>query len=92
MHELQPWKAYNDYGEMQIPGSEQPTYTVTLSHQFSCLSEIVNDHVFMFYAPRERRTSNKLLDLYGRYKRWFESLPEKFQLRDVNTPHVLVLQ
>ena len=90
--ESKPWIPYTDYGVEAIPGAEQPSYTHTLLYQFSLLSEIVNDTVFMFYAPRERFNSKKLLDFHSRYTRWFSKLPEKLRLRDVPMPHVLVLQ
>ena len=77
---------------MIIPGAEQPAVPTTLMRALSSLSEIVNDTVFMFYAPRERFTSKKLLDFYARYTRWFNNLPDKLRLREVTTPHVLCLQ
>ena len=86
------WSPYTDYGYANIPGADQPNYMNTLLYQFSLLSEIVNDTVFMFYAPRERFTSRKLLDFHRRYTKWFEDLPQTLQLRDVTMPHVLVLQ
>ena len=64
----------------------------TFMRAMSSLSEIVNDTVFMFYAPRERFTSRKLLDFYARYTRWFNNLPDKLKLREVSTPQVLLLQ
>ena len=90
--ESEPWRPYTDYGFVSLPGGEQPSHTHTLLCQFSLLSEIVNDTVFMFYAPRERFTSKKLLNSYNRYTRWLANLPEKLQLRDAAMPHVLTLQ
>lgn len=90
-HEQKPWMPYTDYGVMNIPGTEQPTLATTLMRAMSSLSEIVNDTVFMFYAPRERFTSKKLLDFYARYTRWFNNLPDKLGLRDDSTPQVLLL-
>ena len=72
--------------------STQFTSTLGLLHQYSALSDIVNDIIFMFYAPRERVTSAKVLEFHERYKRWFKNLPEGFQLRAATTPHVLMLQ
>ena len=77
---------------MKILGAEQPTLATTFMRAMSSLAEIVNDTVFMFYAPRERFTSKKLLDFYARYMRWFNNLPDKLGLRDDSTPHVLLLQ
>ena len=59
--------------------------------------DIVNDAIFMSYAPREPFTSVKVLETESRetYQRWFTNLPEEFQLRQrraVTTPHVLMLQ
>ena len=90
--ETQLWSPYTDFGFANIPGADQPSYTNTLLYQFGLLSEIVNDTVFMFYAPRERFTSNRLLDFHRRYTKWFAHLPQTLQLGDVSTPHVLVLQ
>lgn len=75
-----------------IPDTEQPIVSQALSHQLRLLTEIVSDTVFMFYAPRERFTSKKLLDFNSRYNRWYNSLPDILRLRDVSTPHVLILQ
>lgn len=91
-HEQLPWRPYTDYGMMNIPGAEQPALPTTLMRAMSSLSEIVNDTVFMFYAPRERFTSKKLLGFYARYTRWFNNLPDTLGLREVPTPHVLILQ
>lgn len=77
---------------MNIPNFEQPVVAGNTVRHFNLLSEIVNDNIFMFYAPKERFTSKKLLDFYGRYKRWFSNLPQSLHLRDITTPHVLVLQ
>ena len=63
-----------------------------LLQQYSALSDIVNDIIFEFYAPRERLTGAKVLEFYGRYKRWFTNLPEELQIRADTTPHVLMLQ
>ena len=90
--EVKPWRPYTDYGMADIPNAEQPSNTHTLLYQFSLLSEIVNDTVFMFYAPRERFTGKKLLDFYKRFTSWLANLPERLQLREVPMPHVLTLQ
>lgn len=91
-YDSRPWRPYNGYGIENIPDAEQPNLTQRLAQQFSLLTEIVSDTIFMFYAPRERFTSKKLLDFHARYKRWYSKLPEKLRLRNVSTPHVLVLQ
>lgn len=89
---MQAWKPYSDHGFEDVPNAEQPILTHTFNSQLSKLTEIVNDTVFMFYAPHERFTSKKLLEYNGRYKRWYSNLPATLKLRDVSSPHVLVLQ
>lgn len=79
-HKQKLWRPYTDYGLIDIPGTERPIQPTTFMRAMSSLSEIVNDPVFMFYAPRERFTSNKLLDLYARYTRWFNNLPDRLRL------------
>ena len=91
-HDEGCWEPLGDWGPMNIAGCGQPTFALRLLQQYSSLSEIVNDTVFMFYAPRETFTSAKLEEFYRRYKRWFERLPDEFRFRDVNLPHVLTLQ
>ena len=90
--ESKPWIPYTDHGVDNVPSLKQPNVTHTLMRHTSLLSEIVNDTVFSFYAPRERFTSRKLLDFYAKYTRWFSSLPEQLCLSNVSVPHVLVLQ
>ena len=91
--EAQPWRPFIDADILGSP-MEQPSQTHALLIHFSLLSEIVNDTVFMFYAPRERFTSKKLLDFYSRYKRWYAALPLSLglNLNDPPLPQVLLLQ
>ena len=90
--ESEHWVPYTDFGLGNTPHADQPGYSHTLLYQFSLLSEIVNDVIYMFYAPRERFTSKKLLHFYNRYTRWFTDLPQTLRTRDVTMPHILVLQ
>ncbi|KAF2809283.1 uncharacterized protein BDZ99DRAFT_443474 [Mytilinidion resinicola] len=74
----------------------QPVFTNRQFLQgFSTLSELVSDSLFMFYAPRERFTSRRLLDTYCKYKNWYKSLPKALQLdpndKALPIPHVLTL-
>ena len=91
-HDQELWRPYSDLGIEDIPGAEQPIFNQTLAYHFRMLTEIVSDTVFMFYAPKERFTSKKLLDFYSRYTRWHNKLPVNLRIGDVPTPHVLVLQ
>ena len=94
-HNEQPWKPWCNDGAISMTEATQSTSTLGLLHQYSALSDIVNDVIFMSYAPREPFTSVKVLEFYERYQRWFANLPEEFQLgqrQAVTTPHVLMLQ
>ncbi|KAL6714818.1 hypothetical protein ACLMJK_007078 [Lecanora helva] len=90
-NDTKPWQSYNDSGLASAPQAEQPILNQTAFYQLSLLSEIVSDTDYMFYAPRERFTSKKLLDFKSRYNRWYNQLPDKLRLRDDSLPHVLVL-
>ncbi|KAI9815128.1 MAG: hypothetical protein M1827_002971 [Pycnora praestabilis] len=88
--ENKPWRVVID---RNVPGleTEQPSHTHRLLQQFSLLSEITNDTVYMFYAPRERFTSKRLLDFYDKYTRWFNALPNCLRLTHTPTPQVIFL-
>ena len=80
------------YGSSRI----QPGVVTTrmFLHEFTTLSELVNDNNYMFFAPKERLTSTRLLDCYKRYQAWYRALPTAMQLEDRKQPepHTLVLQ
>ncbi|KAF2872277.1 fungal-specific transcription factor domain-containing protein [Massariosphaeria phaeospora] len=61
--------------------------------EFGALSELVNDNNCMFFAPKERFTSRKLLDCYYRYQAWHKALPTQMRLDCGTTPqpHIIVL-
>lgn len=62
--------------------------------EFSALSELINDNNYMFFAPKERLTSARLLDQYNRYQAWYRKLPAAMRI-DANRqpePHTLTLQ
>jgi hypothetical protein len=64
--------------------------------EFATLAELINDNNLMFYAPRERITSRRLLGMYDKYKNWYRNLPPPLHLpQDSNAhpmAHILVLQ
>jgi hypothetical protein len=63
-------------------------------HEFTSLSELINDNNHMFFAPKERLTSSKLLDCYHKYQAWYGRLPASIcvDAKKESEPHVLVLQ
>jgi hypothetical protein len=62
--------------------------------EFSSLCELVNDNNHMFFAPKDRLTSSKLLDCYRKYQVWFRRLPPTLRVdsKQEPEPHILVLQ
>jgi hypothetical protein len=64
--------------------------------EFSSFAELINDNNFMFFAPKERFTSRRLLSMYEKYQRWHNNLPLPLRLPeqpDVRPlPHIIVLQ
>lgn len=62
--------------------------------EFSALSELINDNNYMFFAPRERLTSMRLLDQYNKYQAWYRKLPAIMTLEGDRPPepHILTLQ
>lgn len=74
-----------------------PPSTVTsrmFLQEFSTLSELINDNNYMFFAPKERFTSRRLLECYNKYQNWYKNLPHKLRLEGVREPqpHIIVLQ
>lgn len=63
-------------------------------HELTTLSELINDSNHMFFAPKERLTSSKLLDCYGKYQNWYKRLPLVLGIdgNKEQQPHVLTLQ
>jgi hypothetical protein len=73
---------------------EQPSLTYNFSRQLSHLTAIVNDAGYMLYEPPEGTASQKVLQLYERYKLWYRNLPESLVIKNGSPtlPHVLALQ
>jgi hypothetical protein len=62
--------------------------------EFSTLSELINDNNYMFFAPKERFTSRRLLECFDRYQQWYKNLPQQLKLDGIRDPqpHIIVLQ
>lgn len=77
------------------PTRAQPGVVTTrmFLQEFTSLSELINDNNYMFYGPRDRLTSAKLLDCYNKYQAWYARLPLALTLngRKQVEPHILVL-
>ena len=61
--------------------------------ELSALSELINDNNYMFFAPKERLTSTKLLDCYNKYQAWYRKLPAIMRIEGRQPePHTITLQ
>ncbi|KAF1942335.1 hypothetical protein EJ02DRAFT_176126 [Clathrospora elynae] len=77
------------------PGtSKVPPGVVTMRmflQELAALSELVNDNNFMFFAPKDRLTSSKLLDCYNKYQAWYRRLPPKLVIENKKQPEPQIL-
>jgi Fungal specific transcription factor domain len=91
-------KIWKPHGDPRFPheatGLEQPAFTYTVLVQSSRLTEIVNDTLQMFYAPRDRITSRKLEVHHERFIQWHDGLPPSIAIKrdDPTLPQVIALQ
>jgi hypothetical protein len=62
--------------------------------EFATLSELINDNNHMFFAPKDRLTSSRLLDCYHKYQGWYKKLPASLGIEGKKEPqpHILALQ
>ncbi|KAF1839198.1 hypothetical protein BDW02DRAFT_230798 [Decorospora gaudefroyi] len=80
-----------------FPGASRVTSGVVTTRmflqEFASLSELVNDNNHMFFAPKERLTSGKLLDCYHKYQAWYRKLSPTLGVdsKKEPEPHILVL-
>ena len=91
-------KIWKPHGDPKFPGGttelEQPSFTYTFLLHQALLSEIVNDILFWFYAPRDRRTSRRLIGFYEQLKTWHRNLPACLAMKNgqPTIPQVITLQ
>ncbi|KAF2840571.1 hypothetical protein M501DRAFT_916607, partial [Patellaria atrata CBS 101060] len=85
------WRPYYDEDVRAPHQLEHKSHARQFLLQFSLLSELVNDVTYMFFAPRERLTSRKVLDSYQKYRIWYDTLPDCLDLKANKTAHNLVL-
>lgn len=93
--EYRPWKPH---GLPSWDGIREnlflPSHKYSVLVQNSLLSEILNDILSMFYAPRDRITSRKLQYYHEKLQAWFNNLPETLLINEnrPTTPQVYALQ
>lgn len=90
------WRPHGGVGSLVSPLSElqQPSHKYGLLVQISLISEIMDDIIHMFYAPRDRITSRRLQLHHKKIKTWYENLPEDYAIRKVGptVPQIITLQ
>ncbi|KAF2004919.1 hypothetical protein P154DRAFT_425585 [Amniculicola lignicola CBS 123094] len=77
----------------ESPQQQGAATTRMFLQEFSTLSELVNDNNFMFFAPKERFTSRRLLDMYHNYVNWHKHLPSSLLIQqgaEAPPPHCLI--
>lgn len=85
------WRPYIDANLSTGASAEQPSRAHLFKDQMSRLSELANDMVNTFYAPREIFTSQRLAAMYAQFQAWYRNLPDAFRLENTTLPHVIVL-
>ncbi|KIW05354.1 uncharacterized protein PV09_03870 [Verruconis gallopava] len=60
-------------------------------YQQSSLTEILSELLVIYYAPRERLSSRKILDMYSRFQTWHKRLPSSMRLSEKSPPNVFML-
>ena len=74
-------------------GAARVITTRMFLQEFAALAELINDNNYMFFAPKERFTSTKLLDCYSKYQAWYRKLPSLLRLEGRQPePHTITLQ
>jgi hypothetical protein len=84
--DIEPWKPHPNPHDLSFEETRPNQILRQMLYQLSLLSEIVNDAVHQFYAPRERLTSRLVITLHGRFKRWYKELPSCLQINKSKTP------
>jgi hypothetical protein len=86
-------EALDNPGVSTQPDPSTPPSTQKFLQEFSTLTELVNDNIFLFYAPKERFTSRRVLEMYSKYRSWYANLPAQLRLTEAKAyPHIIVLQ
>ena len=86
------WQLSTDEQRESTPESVRASPEQDCLFQQSSLTELLSEMLVLFYAPRERLSSRKLLDLYTRLQAWHKKLPKSLHLSDQSPPNVFQLQ
>lgn len=85
------WHLYTDEQRDATPATARFSYEHDALYQQSSLTELLSEMLVMFYAPRERLSSRRVLDLYARLQTWHKKLPDTLRLTDQSAPNVFQL-
>ena len=86
------WHAYTDESRDLTAATSRRNYEQDFLYQQSSLTELLSEMLVIFYAPRERLSSRRVLDLYAKLQTWHKKLPEGLHLTDQSAPNVFQLQ
>jgi hypothetical protein len=86
------WQLYNDDVREATPDTVRPCYGQAVLYQQSSLTELLSDMLIIYYAPRERFCSRRVLDLYTRFQDWYKQLPNILHLSKLCAPNIFQLQ
>ncbi|KAF2461739.1 fungal-specific transcription factor domain-containing protein, partial [Lineolata rhizophorae] len=89
--DAQPWRPYYDESGAGDSRAGDGPPANEFAFQLSHLSEIVNDLVHMFFAPKDRLTARKVGECYAKFKAWSDRLPTSFQLGSRPSAHLIAL-
>jgi hypothetical protein len=86
------WQLYSDDHQEATADSFRPCYEQQVLYQQSSLTELLSEMLVIYYAPRERLCSRRILDLYTRFQSWYKQLPATLYLTKQSAPNVFQLQ
>ncbi|KAG0645856.1 Nitrogen assimilation transcription factor nirA, partial [Hyphodiscus hymeniophilus] len=87
--EIASWIPYTDDGGPLEQNCIQPSNIRSVYKTFCELSEIIHLTLYTLYTPGSSVTSKALLDVYGQYIKWYDTIPDALRLGHNFTPSVL---
>lgn len=90
--EDEDWVPYTDAGIQAGRTYKQRSNIVSVFRSLCEISEIINDTLYLLYAPGGHLTSRKILGVYELYLDWYNALLVELRLAQNFTPAVLYIQ
>ena len=88
---VRQWQLYTDEQREATPTYMRVSHDQDALYQQSSLTELLSEMLVIFYAPRERLSSRRVLDLYARLQTWHKKLPSSLALTAQSAPNVFQL-